>query len=90
MWKDALKSMDHNNDGQGGEAGDERKLGYAQGVSLRAGQILRDSLRNIAERVQQPFPRSTPIVVFNPLSWTRDDVVKTHVTLLRRYRVQRH
>ena len=81
MWKDALKSMDHNNDGQGGEAGDERKLGYAQVVSLRAGQILRDSLRNIAERVQQPFPRSTPIVVFNPLSWTRDDIVKTHVTL---------
>jgi hypothetical protein len=81
MWKDALKSMDHNNDGQGGEAGDERKLGYAQVVSLRAGQVLRDSLRNIAERVQHPFPRSTPIVVFNPLSWTRDDVVKTHVTL---------
>ena len=81
LWKDALKSMDHNNDGQGGVAGDERKLGYAQGVSLRAGQILRDSLRNIAERVQHPFPRSTPIVVFNPLSWTRDDIVKTHVTL---------
>jgi hypothetical protein len=81
MWKDALKSMDHNNDGQGGEAGDQRKLGYAQGGSLRAGQILRDSLRNIADRVQQPFPRSTPIVVFNPLGWTRDDIVKTHVTL---------
>jgi len=81
MWKDALKSMDHNNDGQGGVAGDERKLGYAQEVSLRAGQILRDSLRNIAERVQHPFPRSMPMVVFNPLSWTRDDVVKTHVTL---------
>ena len=81
MWKDALKSMDHNNDGQGGEAGDERKLGYAQGVSLRAGQILRDSLRNIAERVEHPFPRSTPIIVFNPLGWTRDDLVKTHVTL---------
>jgi alpha-mannosidase len=81
MWGHVLKSMDHNNDGQGGEAGDERKLGYAQEVSLRAGQILRDSLRNIAERVQQPFPRSTPIVVFNPLGWTRDDMVKTHVTL---------
>jgi alpha-mannosidase len=81
LWRDALKSMDHNNDGQGGEAGDERKLGYAHGVSLRAGQILRDSLRNIAERVQHPFPRSMPVVVFNPLGWTRDDIVKTHVTL---------
>ena len=81
LWKDALKSMDHNNDGQGGDIGDERKVGYAQEASLSAGQILRDSLRNIAERVQHPFPRSTPIVVFNPLSWTRDDVVKAHVAL---------
>jgi alpha-mannosidase len=81
LWKDDLKSMDHNNDGQGGEIGDERKLGFAQNASLGAGQILRDSLRNIAERVQRPFPRSTSIVVFNPLSWTRDDVVQAHLTL---------
>jgi alpha-mannosidase len=81
LWKDNLKSLDHNNDGQGGQIGDERKLGYAQEASLGAGQILRDSLRNIAERVQQPFSRSTPIVVFNPLSWTRDDLVEAHVTL---------
>jgi alpha-mannosidase len=81
LWKDNLKSLDHNNDGQGGEMGDERKLGYAQEASLGAGQILRDSLRNIADRVQRPFPRSTSIVVFNPLSWTRDDLVKAHVTL---------
>lgn len=81
LWKDNLKSLDHNNDGQGGEIGDERKLGYAHEASLGAGQILRDSLRNIAERVRQPFPRSTPIVVFNPLSWTRDDLVGAHVTL---------
>ncbi len=81
LWKDNLKSLDHNNDGQGGEIGDERKLGYAQQATLGAGQILRDSLRNLAERVQRPFPRSVAIVVFNPLSWLRDDVVETHVTL---------
>jgi alpha-mannosidase len=81
LWKDNLKALDHNNDGQGGAIGDERKLGYAQEASLGAGQILRDSLRNIAERVQTPFQRSVPIVIFNPLSWTRDDVVETHLTL---------
>ena len=81
LWKASLKALDHNNDGQGGEVGDTRKLGYAQQAELGAGQILRDSLRNIAERVQQPFPRSTPIVVFNPLSWSRDDFVWSHVTL---------
>jgi alpha-mannosidase len=81
LWKDNLKSLDHNNDGQGGEIGDQRKLGYAQQASLGAGQILRDSLRNIAERVKRPFPRSTPIVVFNPMNWMRDDFVATHLTL---------
>jgi alpha-mannosidase len=81
LWRSTLKSMDHNNDGQGGEIGDDRKVGYAQEALLSAGQILRDSLRNIAERVQHPFPASTPIVVFNPLSWRRDDLVKTHATL---------
>jgi Glycosyl hydrolases family 38 N-terminal domain/Glycosyl hydrolases family 38 C-terminal domain/Glycosyl hydrolases family 38 C-terminal beta sandwich domain len=81
LWVKALESMDHNNYGQGGEIGDERKVGYAQAAILQGGQILRESLRNIAERVRTPFPVSTPIVVFNPLSWTRDDVVKAHVTL---------
>src|SRR5208337_2252255 len=81
LWKKALESMDHNNFGQGGEIGDERKVGYAQAAILQGGQILRESLRNIAERVQDPFPISTPIVVFNPLSWTRDDVVKAHVSV---------
>lgn len=38
-------------------------------------------LRNIAARVESPFARSTPIVVFNPLSWKRDDVVKTHLSV---------
>ena len=81
LWKDNLKSLDHNNDGQGAEIGDERKLGYANEAELGAGQILRDSLRNIAEKVQSPFSKSTAVVIFNPLSWTRDDVVKTHVAL---------
>jgi len=81
LWKKALEAMDHNNYGQGGDLGDERKMGYAQAAILQGGQILRESLRNIAERVAQPFPRGISVVVFNPLSWTRDDVVRAHVTL---------
>lgn len=81
LWKKALESMDHNNYGQGGEIGDERKVGYAHVATLRGGEILRDSLRNIAERVRNPFVKSSAIVVFNPLNWRRDDVVRTHVTL---------
>ncbi len=81
LWKKAIEAMDHNNYGQGGDLGDERKVGYAQAAILQGGQILRTSLRNIAERVQRPTPKATAIVVFNPMSWTRDDVVRAHVTL---------
>lgn len=81
LWKLALQAMDHNNFGQGGFLGDARRLEYAQVPTLRAGEILRDMLRNIAERVRIPVDQGTPIVVFNPLSWTRDDVVRTHVSL---------
>ncbi len=81
LWKKLVESMDHNHDGQGGAIGDGRKLGYEQLALLHGGEILRDSLRNIAERVKVPVPGSFPIVVFNPLGWSRDDLVKTHVTL---------
>jgi alpha-mannosidase len=81
LWPKALESMDHNNFGQGGDIGDARKVGYAQAAILQGGQILRESLRNIAERVQHRNTRGTAIVVFNPLSWIRDDVVSAHVSM---------
>jgi len=81
LWKLSLQTMDHNNFGQGGSLGDARKLEYAEEVIRRSGEILRDMLRNIAERVRSPLTRSTSIVVFNPLNWKRDDVVKTHVSV---------
>lgn len=81
LWKKLVESMDHNHDGQGGALGDNRKIGYEQLAVLQGGEILRDMLRNLAERVQVPISNSFPVVVFNPLGWSRDDVVKTHVTL---------
>jgi alpha-mannosidase len=81
LWKKAIESMDHNFFGQGGAIGDARKVGFANTAILEGGQILRESLRNIAERVQHPAGRGTAIVVFNSLGWTRDDVVRAHVTL---------
>jgi len=81
LWKRLIESMDHNHDGQGGEIGDQRKMEYSRLAILRGGEILRDMLRNIAERVEIPIARSFPIVVFNPLGWPRSDLVKAHVTL---------
>lgn len=81
LWKKAIEAMDHNFFGQGGNIGDARKIGYAEAAILQGGQILRESLRNIAERVSHPDTKATTIVVFNPLAWTRDDIVRAHVTL---------
>jgi hypothetical protein len=81
LWKKLIESMDHNHNGQGGAIGDNRKIEYMQLAVIHGGEILRDRLRNIAERVQVPIPDSFPIVVFNPLGWDRDDVVRAHVTL---------
>jgi alpha-mannosidase len=81
LWKKLIESMDHNHDGQGGEIGDNRKKEYSQLAIVYGGEILRDNLRNIAERVQIPIAKSFPLVVFNGLGWQRDDLVKAHVTL---------
>ena len=81
LWKKLIESMDHNHDGQGGEIGDNRKMEYSQFAITQGGEILRDMLRNIAERVQIPIAKSFPIVVFNGLGWRRDDLVKAHVTI---------
>lgn len=81
LWKKALQSMDHNFFGQGGLIGDDRKVGYANAAILQGGDILRDSLRNIAERVRNKDTKATTIVVFNSLAWMRDDIVRAHVTL---------
>ena len=81
LWKKLVESMDHNHDGQGGAVADGRKAEYEQLSVIRGGEILRDSLRNIAERVRVPIRDSFPIVVFNPLGWSRDDLVRSHVAL---------
>lgn len=81
LWKKLIESTDHNHDGQGGLIGDQRKADYSRLSILRGGEILRDSLRNIAERVQIPKGGGQPIVIFNSEGWTRTDVVKTHVAV---------
>jgi len=81
LWKRLIESMDHNHDGQGGQIGDNRKLEYEHLAIIRGGEILRDMLRNIAERVENPIAKSFPIVVFNGLGWQRDDFVKAHATI---------
>lgn len=81
LWKKLIESMDHNHDGQGGTIGDDRKIQYSQLAIMEGGEILRDRLRDIAERVEFAVPDSHAIVVFNSMGWTRDDPVTAHVSL---------
>ncbi|HUX95983.1 MAG TPA: glycoside hydrolase family 38 C-terminal domain-containing protein [Bacteroidales bacterium] len=81
LWKKLVEAMDHNHDGQGGTIGDNRKIEYLQLSMIQGGEILRNSLRNIAERVQIPVENSFPVVVFNPMGWKRSDIVNAHITL---------
>lgn len=81
LWRRLLEAADHNQDGQGGFYGDIRKIEHQQMAVVQGGQILRDMLANIAERVQVPHEGSFPLVVFNPLGWSRDDVVRTRLAL---------
>jgi alpha-mannosidase len=81
LWRRLLESADHNQDGQGGMIGDVRKIEHQQMAAVHGGQILRDMLTNLAERVAMPREDSYAIVVFNPLSWTRDDVARTRLTV---------
>lgn len=81
LWRKLIEAMDHNQDGQGAGPGDERKSGYLEMAILDGGEILRNMLRNIAERVRLEVPHSHAIVVFNPSGWPRTDLVKAHMTL---------
>lgn len=81
LWKKLIESMDHNHDGQGGSIGDNRKIEYSNLVIIRGGEILRDMARNIAEKVQVPYKKCFPIVVFNTEGWRRSDVISTHISV---------
>ncbi|MGE5550915.1 MAG: hypothetical protein ACM3ZC_10340, partial [Bacteroidota bacterium] len=80
-WYQVLEAMDHNNNGQGYDFTLERKSAYYQSSIHTAGRLTEDALRRIAENVKAPFGGSCcPIVVFNPMSWDRTELVKAHVT----------
>ncbi|HPI74647.1 MAG TPA: glycoside hydrolase family 38 C-terminal domain-containing protein, partial [bacterium] len=54
--------------------------GYHEALELSA-QVLKDALHYIAARVQTETPdHLSSLVVFNPLNWTRSDVVRARLT----------
>lgn len=81
-WLRQLEATSYRFDGAAAKEGLERRRNDQQGVIDTAGRISRNAEVVIAERI---IPRDgpdgrLPIVVFNPLSWPRTDLVEAHVT----------
>ncbi len=81
-WLRQLEATSYRYDGAAAKEGLERRRSDQQNVIFTAARIVREAERMIAERVtlrDGPAGR-LPIVVFNPLSWPRTDLVEVHVT----------
>ena len=81
-WLRQLEATSYRFDGAAAKEGLERRRSDQQGVISTAERISRNAEGIIAEQI---IPRDgpdgrLPIVVFNPLSWPRTDIVEVHVT----------
>ncbi len=80
-WKGLIEAHDHGYGGHGYEEGDQRKIDQRQKAIYTAEEIIENSLIPIAEHIKTDDVDCIPIVVFNPLSWERSEVVNAHFTL---------
>jgi len=87
IWKNLLKSLDHNRDACGEVEGDARMKEYKQRAIYEAGEILRQALQAIAEKVKacDHGEDALPIVVFNSMSWAHTGVVEARTTFHGKY-----
>lgn len=80
-WKGLTLACDHGYGGHGYEEGDKRKIVERQKAIFTAEEIIETSLTPITEHIKTDAVDCIPIVVFNTLSWERNEVVNAHFTL---------
>jgi len=80
-WKSLVRASDHNYGGIGGRESDQVKIKLREEAMWAAQDVIDNALAFIGEKVRIPQQPSLPIVVFNPLSWSRTGLVSAHVTL---------
>lgn len=80
-WLHQLEAMDSKDRGTGADEAQEKKILSQKMVIWTALDVCRSSERLIAEQVDAGDgpPGTVPIVVFNPSSWERTDVITAHV-----------
>ncbi|MFC1715426.1 glycosyl hydrolase-related protein [Candidatus Poribacteria bacterium] len=84
-WLKLMEGMDHNYNGTGSVDTHIRKRKYRQYALETAEEILSISVRSIAENVEvkaegREKNPAIPVVVFNPLSWQREDIAQVHMS----------
>ncbi len=76
-WLRLLDSMDHNQNGCGGSLADKDKLNLKIQARMTADSYAMKYAWRLASRVTAPRMDTFPIVIFNPLSWTRSEHIQT-------------
>ena len=75
VWEDRLYVVEHNWGGTNGEISDRVKTEKTRQACAINDAVLDSALRSLAGAVRLGRQDATPIVVFNPLSWDRKDIV---------------
>jgi len=79
-WQGLLAAEDHNYGCQGAKDGDALKLEGRRTAEQVGRRLSRQALAVLAESVSVSRRQAIPIVVFNPLPWTRTSLVRAHFT----------
>lgn len=80
-WVALLDAMDHNQNSQGGQAGDSDKLQLKRYSRYAAERIVDKMGWRIASRIPSASHEHFPIVVFNTHGWQRSGIVHARATL---------
>lgn len=79
-WQGLLAAEDHNYGCQGAKDGDSLKLEGRRNAEQVGRRLGRQALAVLAESVSLSRRQAVPVVVFNPLPWTRTALVRAHFT----------
>lgn len=80
-WDWLLDSMDHNQNGIGGDEADRDKRDLKVAARMAAEQVTKRMAWGLAANATVPHPGACPIVVFNPLSWQRSERITARTAL---------
>ena len=79
-WEDLFYPQDHNVGGRHGKLNAEVRQTRALSARVAADQVLQEGLTQLITHI--PYSRrgeAVPVVVYNPLSWPRTDLVRTYL-----------